>query len=178
MHACIYHITQEKALIKTRPVLEKAIEAVHGTSLLTTNPQAEGDEGEGVMVVADLGCSSGPNALLVVSEVISKLRDCCIRQETTSTSTSTDGRHGGGMSVLQFFLNDLPGNDFNLVFRSLEKLQLQGDNTTTTALLLLRRRSCFRATLLGCRVPTTPGFSHPKASTSSTPLTVSCGDPR
>jgi jasmonate O-methyltransferase len=89
--------------------LRKAIKDVY-TSTLT--PQ-----GQGIMVVADLGCSSGPNALLVVSEVTSKLRDC-LRVETDD-----DDRRHGGMAAVQFFLNDLPGNDFNLVFRSLENLQ-------------------------------------------------------
>jgi len=103
-------VEQEKALIKTRPMLEKAIQDLY-TSTLT--PQ-----GQGIMVVADLGCSTGPNALLVVSEVMSTLRECLRREEMDD-----DDRRHGGMAAVQFFLNDLPGNDFNLVFRSLENLQ-------------------------------------------------------
>ncbi|KAF8779679.1 hypothetical protein HU200_002430 [Digitaria exilis] len=62
------------------------------------------------MVFADLGCSSRPNTLLVVSEVMSTLRACTL-QEIAQRRTM----------AVQFFLNDLPGNDFNLVFRSLEQ---------------------------------------------------------
>jgi jasmonate O-methyltransferase len=56
------------------------------------------------IVVADLGCSSGPNTLAVVSMVL-------------------DALAGPGQAAVhvQFFLNDLPWNDFNLVFRSLER---------------------------------------------------------
>uniref|UniRef100_A0ACD5ZNE8 Uncharacterized protein n=1 Tax=Avena sativa TaxID=4498 RepID=A0ACD5ZNE8_AVESA len=86
---------QEKAILETRPVLSKAIEEVLSTC-------------DSTMVVADLGCSSGPNTLLVVSEVIGAIR--------AYTKKADDTR---GVEV-QFFLNDLPGNDFNFVFRSLE----------------------------------------------------------
>jgi hypothetical protein len=96
----------KKALLKTKPVLQKAIEDLYCKSL----------SGRGTMVVADLGCSSGPNTLLVVEEVMSTLRDCA-REETKAAD---DRRRA--MQV-QFFLNDLPGNDFNLVFRSLQQLQ-------------------------------------------------------
>ncbi|XP_062220140.1 anthranilate O-methyltransferase 2-like [Phragmites australis] len=89
---------QEKSILKTKPVLHKAVEAAHA-SLTPT----------GTMVLADLGCSSGPNTLLVVSEVLGAIADC--REEL-----------GGQQEPVhvQFFLNDLPGNDFNLVFQSLE----------------------------------------------------------
>ncbi|KAL5212739.1 hypothetical protein ABZP36_023586 [Zizania latifolia] len=60
------------------------------------------------MVVTDLGCSSGPNTLLVVSEVLAAVANRC-------------GEKPAAADVqVQFFLNDLPGNDFNLVFQSLE----------------------------------------------------------
>nr|XP_018684357.1 PREDICTED: anthranilate O-methyltransferase 2-like [Musa acuminata subsp. malaccensis] len=78
-----------------KPVLEEAIGRVY-MSLLPER-----------MAVVDLGCSSGPNTLEVVSEVldvIGKLRRSLGRQE---------------MPEILFFLNDLPGNDFNHVFRSL-----------------------------------------------------------
>ncbi|KAL6883570.1 hypothetical protein ACP4OV_010984 [Aristida adscensionis] len=90
-----------KALLETRPVLQKAVEKLY-TSLVS--PQS-------TMVVADLGCSSGPNTLLVISEVMRTIRAAYAREKM-------DGKRA--MEV-QFFMNDLPGNDFNLVFQSLEQ---------------------------------------------------------
>ncbi|GJN22051.1 hypothetical protein PR202_gb09582 [Eleusine coracana subsp. coracana] len=87
---------QEKSILKTRPVLHKAVAAAHAT----LSPTA------GTMVVADLGCSSGPNTFLVVSEVLAAI--------VADQREELQGCH------VQFFLNDLPGNDFNLVFQSLE----------------------------------------------------------
>ncbi|CAL9150427.1 unnamed protein product, partial [Musa hybrid cultivar] len=86
---------QEKVLHMAKPILEEGIRGVY-MSLLPER-----------MAVVDLGCSSGPNTLEVVSEVldvIGKLRRSLGRQE---------------MQEILFFLNDLPGNDFNHVFRSL-----------------------------------------------------------
>lgn len=63
------------------------------------------------MVVVDLGCSSGPNTLIVLSHVLS------VAAKLPSTME------------LQFFLNDLSGNDFNCLFQSLEgfKKRLEGE---------------------------------------------------
>ncbi|RRT76052.1 hypothetical protein BHE74_00002382 [Ensete ventricosum] len=60
------------------------------------------------LVVADLGCSSGPNTFLVISEVLGVVGELRRRLEQKPPE-------------IQFFLNDLPGNDFNNVFRSLER---------------------------------------------------------
>ncbi|CAN6274662.1 unnamed protein product [Urochloa humidicola] len=101
---------QEKSILKTRPVLHEAVSATYVSSSLSSS---------GAMVVADLGCSSGPNTLLVVSEVLGAVADC---REAEQTTTMGSGRQQPPPPVphIQFFLNDLPGNDFNLVFQSLE----------------------------------------------------------
>ncbi|XP_073365642.1 anthranilate O-methyltransferase 2-like [Aegilops tauschii subsp. strangulata] len=63
------------------------------------------------MTSVDLGCSSGQNTLFFVSKVIKVVgRD----NDEKSRCNSVE---------LQFFLNDLPGNDFNHVFRSLERFK-------------------------------------------------------
>nr|XP_016502445.1 PREDICTED: jasmonate O-methyltransferase-like [Nicotiana tabacum] len=56
--------------------------------------------------IADLGCSSGPNALIVVTEVINIIDATCRKS-------------GRSLPELRIYLNDLPGNDFNDIFRSL-----------------------------------------------------------
>ncbi|XP_058760092.1 S-adenosyl-L-methionine:benzoic acid/salicylic acid carboxyl methyltransferase 3-like [Vicia villosa] len=57
--------------------------------------------------IADLGCSSGPNALLVTSEIIKVVEKLC--QEINHKSPEYN-----------VFLNDLSGNDFNSIFKSLD----------------------------------------------------------
>uniref|UniRef100_A0A8I7BE22 Jasmonate O-methyltransferase n=1 Tax=Hordeum vulgare subsp. vulgare TaxID=112509 RepID=A0A8I7BE22_HORVV len=135
---------QEKAILETRHVLRKAIEDL--CTLLSAR--------RSTMVVADLGCSSGPNTLRFISEVISAVFSC------TRTRRSED--EGRAVEV-QFFLNDLPGNDFNLVFRSLEQLEDLSGKETPSYYVAGLPRSYYR------------NFSLPGVSTSSTRPTPSCG---
>ncbi|WVZ73883.1 hypothetical protein U9M48_022140 [Paspalum notatum var. saurae] len=107
---------QEKSILKTRPVLHKAVAAALAASSTSLSSSAGG-----AMIVADLGCSSGPNTLLFVSEVLGAVAD---RRE--ALAKVHDGQQQQPpppppvQPHVQFFLNDLPGNDFNLVFQSLE----------------------------------------------------------
>lgn len=56
--------------------------------------------------VADLGCSSGPNTLLVISEIIDTIHEMC--QQTNTESPE-----------FLVLLNDLPENDLNAIFKTL-----------------------------------------------------------
>uniref|UniRef100_A0ACD6ANR6 Uncharacterized protein n=1 Tax=Avena sativa TaxID=4498 RepID=A0ACD6ANR6_AVESA len=91
---------QRKALLETKPVLEKAVRDI----------RTDDDVLQPSITVVDLGCSSGENTLLFISNVIEAI---CRHREQLH----------GNLVELQFFLNDLPGNDFNHVFRSLEKFK-------------------------------------------------------
>uniref|UniRef100_A0ACD5W372 Uncharacterized protein n=2 Tax=Avena sativa TaxID=4498 RepID=A0ACD5W372_AVESA len=92
---------QLKALLEAEVVLEKAVREVY---MDLHNP---------TMTVVDLGCSSGQNTLIFVSKVIKVV------------SRESSSRSGFHPVELQVFLNDLPGNDFNHVFRSLERFKKQ-----------------------------------------------------
>ncbi|KVH98423.1 SAM dependent carboxyl methyltransferase [Cynara cardunculus var. scolymus] len=67
------------------------------------------------MGVADLGCSSGPNSLTVISQII----------HVVDTVSHQMGRP---VPELRVFLNDLLDNDFNSVFQSLPQLYKQLSN--------------------------------------------------
>ncbi|KAL8100026.1 hypothetical protein AgCh_032325 [Apium graveolens] len=58
-------------------------------------------------VLADLGCSSGPNTLLLVKTVIDSVHATC-------------QRNGLDVPEFQVFLNDLPENDFNTTFKMVQ----------------------------------------------------------
>ncbi|MFS7995186.1 putative salicylate carboxymethyltransferase [Helianthus anomalus] len=56
--------------------------------------------------IADLGCSSGPNTLFVVTNILDIVHDMCLENNSQ-------------VPQFQVFFNDLVENDFNTVFRSL-----------------------------------------------------------
>ncbi|XP_058087817.1 probable jasmonic acid carboxyl methyltransferase 2 isoform X2 [Magnolia sinica] len=95
------------AIQKAKHAVEKAIQ-----ELYCTFPDS--------LSIADLGCSSGPNTLLVISEIIDTVDGIRLHLRRPSPE-------------FRVFLNDLPSNDFNNLFRSLpgfyEKLKKEkGDD--------------------------------------------------
>ncbi|XP_057458819.1 probable jasmonic acid carboxyl methyltransferase 2 isoform X1 [Lotus japonicus] len=90
-----YFNFQRKVISETQPILEESIKRfLHQTTFKSS------------LKVADLGCSSGPNALLVVYKILT------IINETKNNSNLE-------APILQVYLNDLFGNDFSGIFKLL-----------------------------------------------------------
>ncbi|KAK3021250.1 hypothetical protein RJ639_047522, partial [Escallonia herrerae] len=87
-------VPQKTSILKTRPLLDDTIKDMFSDSFLEC------------LEIADLGCSSGPNTLLVVSNIIDTVYDLCHEK-----NHKTPEFHAS--------LNDLPQNDFNTIFKSL-----------------------------------------------------------
>ncbi|XP_074310464.1 putative jasmonic acid carboxyl methyltransferase 2 [Silene latifolia] len=84
-------LLQRAVTIQAGPVIEESVREVYNT----LKPEC--------LMMADMGCSSGPNALLVVSRII----------DVTDEASRSINRQCPQFGV---FLNDLPGNDFNTLF--------------------------------------------------------------
>ncbi|EEE65596.1 hypothetical protein OsJ_21129 [Oryza sativa Japonica Group] len=69
------------------------------------------------MVIADLGCSSGPNALTLVSTMVNAIHRYCME-------------HKQPQPEMCIFLNDLPCNDFNTVAKSLGEFKHGQDSSS------------------------------------------------
>ncbi|KAL7120814.1 hypothetical protein ACP275_02G145300 [Erythranthe tilingii] len=93
---------QKVVMTKTWRVLDETLK-----DMLTTDNH---DSFLKCMKMADLGCSSGPNTVLVISHIIEQL---------------SENKHVP--KQLEVFLNDLPDNDFNNLF----KLMSTNTNTKT-----------------------------------------------
>lgn len=89
---------QKKVISIAKPITEEAVTKLFSSTFPTK------------VAIADLGCSSGPNTLLVASELIKVVNKIC-------------DKLGSQLPEFQVFLNDLPGNDFNTIFRSLSSFQ-------------------------------------------------------
>lgn len=85
---------QEEIISVAKSIVEDAIVGI----LCTNFPESLG--------IADLGCSSGPNTLKITSQIIDIIR-------------TTSYRSGCPIPELRVSLNDLPGNDFNCLFKAL-----------------------------------------------------------
>ncbi|XP_057458828.1 probable jasmonic acid carboxyl methyltransferase 2 isoform X1 [Lotus japonicus] len=98
---------QRKVLFEMKSILEESIKTLLHHTTFKSN-----------LKVADLGCSSGPNSLLVVSDIMSVIN-------TTRLGSKQE------VPILQVYLSDLFGNDFNGIFKLLpdfyQKIQDRGD---------------------------------------------------
>ncbi|KAL2346109.1 hypothetical protein Fmac_000109 [Flemingia macrophylla] len=103
---------QSKMISKVKPILEESMRSLYCNSVPSC------------LKVADLGCSSGPNALQVVHDVIDVVHN-------VSAAFNRDP------PTFQIFLNDQFLNDFNNIFKSLpffyERLREEkGDRFSTS----------------------------------------------
>ncbi|OIT29904.1 PREDICTED: jasmonate O-methyltransferase-like [Nicotiana attenuata] len=92
---------QKKASDMVKQVILETVEEV----CLTTKPKSIG--------IADLGCSSGPNTLSNIKQII----------ETTSRNNKL--LQPAAPTEFRVFLNDLPTNDFNVIFQALPEFRHQ-----------------------------------------------------
>ncbi|XP_052194065.1 probable jasmonic acid carboxyl methyltransferase 2 [Diospyros lotus] len=107
---------QKQAMLKAKHMLEESI-----TELCNSGSFPE------CIRMVDLGCSSGPNTLQLVKQTIETVNSICKRLNRE-------------IPTFQVFLNDLPGNDFNVIFRSLPSFYEQLD---------LCKDKCFIAAMPG-----------------------------
>nr|KJB33840.1 hypothetical protein B456_006G033500 [Gossypium raimondii] len=82
---------QKEVLAKVRPIVEEAITDMLKKIGVPT-----------CMKVVDMGCASGPNTFQAISHVIDTVHGMCQQEE---------------LPEFEVLLNDLPGNDFNSVFK-------------------------------------------------------------
>ncbi|KAH0726248.1 hypothetical protein KY284_002113 [Solanum tuberosum] len=87
---------QRKVIQEAKPVLEDAINKMFNNII--------GDSS--CFNMADLGCSSGLNTLFTVSNIIKFVQVLCEEKSCK-------------MPEFQAYLNDLPDNDFNAIFKSI-----------------------------------------------------------
>ncbi|KAI9111263.1 hypothetical protein K1719_017675 [Acacia pycnantha] len=88
-------LLQKKVMSITKPIRDEAIRSIYNGNL----PKS--------LAIADLGCSSGPNTLFITCDLIETVEMLC-----------RELNHESPEYII--FLNDLPGNDFNNIFKSLE----------------------------------------------------------
>ncbi|KAF4383300.1 hypothetical protein F8388_009331 [Cannabis sativa] len=92
-------LVQKKVISMTKPITEEAIINHYISGKFSTT-----------LAIADLGCSSGPNSLFVVTELIKSVHKICKKLNLESPE-------------FQLYLNDLTSNDFNAIFETLPSFQ-------------------------------------------------------
>ncbi|XP_026394361.1 3,7-dimethylxanthine N-methyltransferase-like [Papaver somniferum] len=109
---------QRKGVEITKPIIEETIiEIINTMYLASPAPNLSKS-----ICIADMSCSSGPNALLVVSYVMNTVFKTLVRDSGGVSRASTHPE-------ILVFLNDLAGNDFNSTFKSLQGFYDQLEKT-------------------------------------------------
>ncbi|ONK70106.1 uncharacterized protein A4U43_C05F30320 [Asparagus officinalis] len=86
---------QKKAMHIAKPIVQQSISQLYCKLQPTES-----------LTIADLGCSCGPTTFITISEIMDEIYEVCHRLSCQ-------------VPELTFFLNDLPGNDFNSIFKYL-----------------------------------------------------------
>ncbi|KAG9150940.1 hypothetical protein Leryth_003077 [Lithospermum erythrorhizon] len=115
---------QQQVIFMTKPIRERAITDI----ISKLSPKT--------ITITDLGCSSGPNALLVSSEIIHVIH---------SISAKLGQKH----PEIQVFLNDLPGNDFNNLFKLISQLHQDCPIISTEEKMLGIQQRCYHSGVPG-----------------------------
>ncbi|XVF24054.1 hypothetical protein REPUB_Repub13aG0093600 [Reevesia pubescens] len=102
--------TQKVAAI-TQPIVSMAVQSLIRENCSSSTPFE-------VLNMADLGCSSGPNTFTVMSTVIESTAKIC-------------SKLGCEIPEIQFYLNDLVGNDFNTLFKGLTVIEEKFKNVVS-----------------------------------------------
>jgi len=97
---------------RLKPLIEAAI-----IDLCSNNDNLS----HGKVVIADLGCSSGPNALVLVSTAVKAIHGHFLRLQQSPPEVCV-------------LLNDLPDNDFNMVVKSLVTLRRSHEPVVTVGI--------------------------------------------
>ncbi|CAH8391099.1 unnamed protein product [Eruca vesicaria subsp. sativa] len=117
-------IVQSNIISLGRRVMDEALK-----KLIMSNPEISS------LGIADLGCSSGPNSLLSISNIVDTIQNVCLDLDRP-------------VPELTVSLNDLPSNDFNYIFASLPEFYdrlKKGDNNNKDCL----GRQCFVSAVPG-----------------------------
>uniref|UniRef100_A0A0D6QUI2 Uncharacterized protein n=1 Tax=Araucaria cunninghamii TaxID=56994 RepID=A0A0D6QUI2_ARACU len=132
-----YNSAAQRKIVQTvKPILERLIYENTSLELLFG--------GGGVFRIADLGCGTGTNTLLVADTIVKALQCICTRNRNSTTE----------MPELQVYFSDLPSNDFNSLFRMLPPWRSGGgdadaDKDTESHLKPLATKSYFAAAVSG-----------------------------
>lgn len=95
---CLFFYEQRKAILMTKSIREQAMSDLYCNFF----PEA--------LCIAHLGCASGSNTFLVISELVQT-----VEQERK--------KHGLQLPEFHFLFNDLPSNDFNNIFQLLREFE-------------------------------------------------------
>lgn len=95
-----------------------------------------------ILNIADLGCSSGRNSLSMISDLYHAVEDAHRKTPTHGgpTSTTTTAKVAKVLTV-SVYLNDLPTNDFNSIFRALPEFFLKEEGS------MIQKQGHFRPSL-------------------------------
>lgn len=96
---------QKKASDMVKHITMETIQEVY----LSTTPE--------ILTIADLGCSCGPNSLSMIRDLYHAVDDAY--KKTLINSSKSPINNNNKLSSVSVYLNDLPTNDFNSIFRAL-----------------------------------------------------------
>uniref|UniRef100_A0A1J3JIS8 Salicylate carboxymethyltransferase n=1 Tax=Noccaea caerulescens TaxID=107243 RepID=A0A1J3JIS8_NOCCA len=120
-----FHMTGgagETSYARNSSLQKKAFDEAKHITLETLQQLYKETRPKSTLGIADLGCSSGPNTLSTIRDMIKAIEEVAHHREIPNQP----------LPEFSIFLNDLPGNDFNSIFKSLPDFHTELKRDTNT----------------------------------------------